>query len=271
MTPEHSNPIWKLTFTGDRAGFPLLWLHGFMGSSADWRQLVDTHFLDYYNILADIPGHGKASFSERENYPALVNDLFLQLASDGIKQFIPIGYSMGGRIALHLEKRYPCHIPALIGLSTGPGLKTEEERRQRRQADAELMQKLDTLGLREFLIQWYQSPLFQSIQKNRQLLNLLMASRLQNNSLQLRRAIEIFGNGVMPSLWERLPELEKPVLLLCGALDRKYCRINQEMSGLIQVCEHHIIEGGDHAFYQEKPLETALLIRHFLRPIIEGV
>lgn len=260
-----------MNILGKRDGYPLLWLHGFMGSSQDWLPLVNEYFSEYCNVLVDLPGHGKSLFSGKNSYPEILHILNQQLRSEGIETYIPIGYSMGGRLALHLQQHHPDNIPAMVGLSTAPGLKTAQERWQRRLSDSELMDRLDTMGFKDFLSEWYQLPLFQTISKNKSLVKFLITSRSSNDPIQLRRALDLFGNAAMPSLWEKLPELDYPVLLISGSEDSKYCEINKEMIGLLPQGDHRIIEGGDHAFHLEKPLETAQLIRHFLRESIEGV
>lgn len=271
VNPERTNFMWHMNIVGKHDGFPLLWLHGFMGSSEDWLPLVNEHFPEYRNILVDLPGHGKSLFSGQNNYPAFLDSLRQQLNSLGIKTFIPIGYSMGGRIALHLQQHDPDHIPALVGLSTAPGLKTDQEIQQRRLSDTELMNKLDKQGFNTFLSKWYKFPLFQSISKDKELLNNLTITRSFNNPGQLRQALDLFGTAAMFSLWEKLPEIDIPVLLISGSKDSKYCNINREMVTLLSRGDHQIIENADHAFHLEKPLETAHLIRHFLRESIEGV
>lgn len=270
VNPESHKPIWHLTFSGRSERPTLLWLHGFMGSASDWSELVNDHFKDYHNILADLPGHGESTLSAKESYPSLANDLFYQLSSAGIDNFVPIGYSMGGRFALHFQKRYPCHIPGLIGISTGPGLKTEPERTERSAADEALISRMKESRLPGFLDSWYRLPLFQSIYENKPLLEELIRTRADNDPEQLALALRLLGNGALYSLWDYLPDLDIPILLLSGGLDSKYCSINQDMITLLPKGEHEIIEDGDHAFHLEKPLETAILIRNFLRELFKG-
>jgi len=233
--------------------------------------MVETHFTDFCNILIDLPGHGKSQLSESNDYLRLLDSLMDKVTMAGFERIIPIGYSMGGRLAFHLRERYSDHIPGMVLISSTPGLKTRTDRQQRRIADTELMNKLDQTGIETFVKEWYKLPLFHSIQQDQKLLDSLHKSRLMNKPFQLRRAIDLLGNGALPSLWENLPEWQLPILLLSGSEDAKYCEINQELAVLLPRCEHAIIEGGDHAFHLEKPLETALLIRHFLRESIEGV
>jgi len=267
---QDERPIWNLNFRGDITGFPLLWLHGYMGSSEDWKPLVDVYFSNYCNILVDIPGHGKSSLNPGQVLNDLVDDLFEQLRSGGFGRIILLGYSMGGRIALHIQHCYPTHIQAIVGLSSAPGLRSRAARLNRQESDSVLMDELEEIGFQSFLKTWYSLPLFQSIGKNVELMQTLIPTRSKNDPHQLRRSLEIFGNGAMLSHWDDLAEMDLPILLLSGALDQKYCQINQEMLSLLPQGEHQIIDHADHAFHLEKPLDTANLIRHFLRQVIEG-
>ncbi len=265
MPPEASNFNWHFTTFGNSAGIPLLWLHGFLGSACDWRSLVEEHFTEYCNILVDLPGHGKTHLPKELEYAKLLKQLKLQLSLAGYHTFIPIGYSMGGRIALHLQQQFHESIPALIGLSTAPGLKTAQERQQRQNSDTELMNKLDRVGFTTFLKEWYELPLFQSLYQNDKQIFWLMTTRSDNDPEQLKRSLQCLGNGALPSLWEKLPYMELPVLLISGALDQKYCEFNHEMTAQLPYAQHEILAAGDHAFHLEKPLETAHLIKQFLR------
>ncbi len=116
----------------------LIFLHGFLGSPADWDEVIS--FLPEFHC-------------EALAYP-------FQIPEDGIL----IGYSMGGRIAL----RYP-H-PKIV-FSTHPGLKTAEEKAARRLHEQKWLDLLHTVSLEEFLKIWYQQPLFQSLKLDEALLN----------------------------------------------------------------------------------------------------
>lgn len=231
---------------------------------------MNEHFREYCNILVDLPGHGHTYLPENLEYPELLERLKQQLSLAGYQSFVPIGYSMGGRFALHLQQHFPESIPALVGLSTAPGLKTAQERQQRINSDTELMHRLDRVGFTTFLKEWYELPLFQSIYKNDKQIFWLMTTRSDNDPEQLSRALQHLGSGSLPSLWGSLPDMELPILLLSGALDQKYCELNHEMATQLPHAQHQILDGGDHAFHLEKPLETAHLIKQFLRETIEG-
>ena len=262
--------IWHLKRSGNPEGPAILWLHGFMGSQADWLPIVENHFKDYDNLLVDLPGHGRSSISEKETFPTIANDLFRQIRSEGIEKFFIVGYSMGGRFGLHFQKRYPCHVAGIVAISTSPGLATQTERDARSLSDEQLIADLKRDGFNVFLRRWYQSPLFQNIGAHPELLARMLETRRSNDPDRLLLSLRLMGNGALYSLWEYLPEMDVPVLLLSGENDKKYSIINEEMAALIPGCQHRVIQSGDHAFHVENPLETAILIRNFLRNLNKG-
>lgn len=123
-------------------GIPLVFLHGFLGTSADWES-VCSHLPECHCIGFDLPGHGKSPFMENFDIP--------------LSQFHLIGYSMGGRLALRIPKE---KVASLTLLSTHPGLKTEEEKQERLKRDTEWAKLLFELSIEEFLKRWYNQPLF---------------------------------------------------------------------------------------------------------------
>jgi 2-succinyl-6-hydroxy-2,4-cyclohexadiene-1-carboxylate synthase len=261
---------WDFQFDGKKEGYPLLWLHGFMGSQDDWLELVNTHFPDYCNILVDLPGHGKSVIPGEANFRQLIKALLKQLSESGIESFTPIGYSMGGRIAYHIQYLAPERVAAMVLLSSAPGLKSRAERKQRCLDDDALMNRMDRSGISTFLEKWYSSPLFGEIKKNPEIFDKLCHERSHNDVKQLRHVLKLMGNGALPSLWNHVRHISVPTLLITGMLDQKYVELNREITQKIPGSCHHQVSDAGHAFHLEKPLETAHIIRHFLSDIIEG-
>jgi len=270
VNPPDALYKWDYRIEGNRGGYPLLWLHGFMGSQNDWLGIVHSQFSDYCNILVNLPGHGSSHLPAHAPFTTLLTTLIQELSLDGIEKFAVIGYSMGGRIAFHLENLAPERISALIFLSSAPGLKTRAEQDQRRIDDELLMDSLENVGISTFLKKWYSSSLFGDIKNNSTLFGELCHARSRNEVGKLRHALALMGNGALRPLWEQLANITTPTLLVTGELDQKYFRLNQEINQSIAGSIHHQIADAGHAFHLEKPLETARLIRHFLSEIIEG-
>ena len=133
------------TILKEGPGLPLVFLHGFLGTAADWAP-VCAKLPPCLCIGLDLPGHGKSPFME-------IFDI-------DIPRFHLIGYSMGGRIAMMYAAKHPEQIASLTLMSAHPGLKTDEEREKRRENDAAWAQLLFELPIDEFLLRWYHQPLF---------------------------------------------------------------------------------------------------------------
>lgn len=147
-------------------GTPLVFLHGFLGTAADWEPVCS--FLPPCQCIGlDLPGHGKSPFTEE-----------IQI---DIPYFHLIGYSMGGRIAASYAKQYPEQIASLTLMSAHPGLKSEEEREARRKNEERWIQLLFELPIDDFLLQWYDQPTFKlfrpdlSMRKQQSILGLAAA------------------------------------------------------------------------------------------------
>jgi 2-succinyl-6-hydroxy-2,4-cyclohexadiene-1-carboxylate synthase len=118
---------------------PLVFLHGFLGSAADWDGVI-SHIPHRTCLALNLPG------TEKLLIP--------------VPKFHLIGYSMGGRIALSYAKEYPHKIASLTLLSAHPGLQTEKERKERWESDQRWAKLLLELPIDEFLKQWYDQSIF---------------------------------------------------------------------------------------------------------------
>jgi pimeloyl-ACP methyl ester carboxylesterase len=99
----------------------VVFLHGVMGSAANWRRVIPA-FQDEYQVLAyDQRGHGW-SFKPTSGYSPEDYSLDLKLILDelGWDKITLVGHSMGGRNALHFAQKYPQRLEALVIEDIGP-------------------------------------------------------------------------------------------------------------------------------------------------------
>ncbi|MBM7692986.1 2-succinyl-6-hydroxy-2,4-cyclohexadiene-1-carboxylate synthase [Peribacillus deserti] len=250
-------------------GDPLVLLHGFTGSSANWEN--PSQFLpeNLQLIAIDIIGHGQTDSPadvSRYSMSRVVEDLKQILDILNIDLAVVLGYSMGGRLALSFAAAYPERINALILESSSPGLKTEQERRDRRQSDWNLAGFIEEKGVKAFIDYWGQIPLFQSQQLllSKETQELIEKQRLNNSQPGLSNSLRGMGTGAQPSLWESMENLNFPVLLLTGSLDKKFCTIAKEMNELLTASEWVIIENAGHAVHVEQPEKFGKIVSDFL-------
>ncbi|HEX7072051.1 MAG TPA: alpha/beta fold hydrolase, partial [Rhodothermales bacterium] len=83
-------------------------LHGFLGSSSDWSDVVDRLGAGLSFITPDLPGHGNTRLPAPEPTMRMVVEwLHGVVQSAGSDRVVLVGYSMGGRIAMHYALAHP--------------------------------------------------------------------------------------------------------------------------------------------------------------------
>ena len=110
------------TYIGDEGnGFPLVLVHGFLGSSKMWEPQID-FFKDYFRVITpDLPGYGKSNKAQSHNTIQSIANLLLDcLGEKKIDKFHLLGHSMGGMVVQEMAKKYGDKISKLICYSTGP-------------------------------------------------------------------------------------------------------------------------------------------------------
>ena len=109
-------------YVGDTGeGFPLVLVHGFLGSSKMWEPQVNFFKKHFRVITPDLPGFGKSNKAKPHNNIQSIADLLLDcLEEEKIDKFYLLGHSMGGMIVQEMAKKAGENISKLICYSTGP-------------------------------------------------------------------------------------------------------------------------------------------------------
>jgi pimeloyl-ACP methyl ester carboxylesterase len=102
-------------------GFPLVLIHGFLGSSKMWEPQI-IFFRDHFRVITvDLPGFGKSNKAKSHNSIQSMANLLLDcLGEKKIDKFYLLGHSMGGMIVQEMAKKNGDKISKLICYSTGP-------------------------------------------------------------------------------------------------------------------------------------------------------
>ena len=248
------------------AHYPVL-LHGFMGSAAAWGDRIVDGFTSagLTPVLVDLPGHGR-DVGRSDPTAFTLESVLAHVGRAGDWPTDLVGYSMGGRIALHFAVAFPDRVRKLVLESASPGLATEQERRARRMTDDALAERVLREGVPAFVDEWEARPLFQSRAslpprvRERQ-----RALRLANDAASLAQTLRGLGTGSLPSLWGRLPEIAAPTLLVVGALDRKYVEIARLMAEAMP--DARVVEArrAGHTVHLERPDTWLAAATEFLR------
>jgi 2-succinyl-6-hydroxy-2,4-cyclohexadiene-1-carboxylate synthase len=141
-----------------------------------------------------------------------------------------VGYSMGARLCLRLALDNPRFVEALALVSGTPGIRAAGEREARRAEDERRAQDLEREGIDLFLDRWLAQRLFETLPREAAMLD---DRRRGNTVWRLAHQLRALGQGGQEPLWDRLGELEMPVLLVTGGYDRAYSSVARQMAAEI--------------------------------------
>jgi 2-succinyl-6-hydroxy-2,4-cyclohexadiene-1-carboxylate synthase len=224
----------------------VLLVHGFTQTHRSWDRLVPRlNEGGHRTIAVDAPGHGRSA-QHRTDLDA-GGDLLVETAG---RRATYVGYSMGGRLALHAAVRHPGDVTAVVLVGATAGLDTDDERRARRDADEALARDLERDGLDAFLERWLRNPLFATLPVDAAGVD----DRRTNTVDGLAASLRLTGTGTQRPLWDDLRELTMPVLLVAGELDTKFTALARRLAGAWGgPADVELIEGAGHACHLERP------------------
>lgn len=240
---------------GALGGAPIVLLHGFTQNSRCWAPF-DAYLGTHHEIVAiDLPGHGDSA--------GIVSDLegTAQLVAAVIEPSIVIGYSMGGRIALHLALARPELVRGLVLIGATGGIDDPDDRAARRAADDRLADHLSAVGLDTFLDEWLAQPLFAGLDDH----TAHRDARGDNTAAGLDASLRLAGTGTQEPLWDRLGDLDMPVLVVVGSDDAKFTEIGHRLVTSIGSNASMItIADAGHSAHLERPDDCARAITDWL-------
>lgn len=235
-------------------GRPVAFLHGFTQTGRSWQPVLDRLHLPITAQLLDAPGHGHSTVSDR-NLSQIGSDI-VETISTGVL----VGYSMGARMALHAALTKSSKITALCLISGTAGLDTQQERDNRREHDDSLAQRIEKIGVPEFITEWLSNPLFAGLTEATNQLD----DRLRNTAAGLAASLRTSGTGTQMPLWDQLPTIGIPVLIIAGENDQKFVKLAQRMAGLFPRCELHVMKNVGHTAHLEDPEQFVQIFEAWL-------
>ena len=100
---------------------PVMLLHGFSGSSQDWKTSIEDLGGGFRLIVPDLRGHGRSSVLTKPfRHQEAATDITALLDHLGIGACNGIGTSCGGNVLLHMATRQPERIKAMVLVSATP-------------------------------------------------------------------------------------------------------------------------------------------------------
>jgi 2-succinyl-6-hydroxy-2,4-cyclohexadiene-1-carboxylate synthase len=232
----------------------LVLLHGFTHTGASWDQVAAALPQRYRPVAPDIRGHGAASGLR----PVSLAGVMADVRAGATEPFELAGYSMGGRLALHVALALPERVRRLVLIGASPGIADPEARRERRAADEALAAEVEVMSIEAFAQRWAQTPVLAGLPAAVQAA--VHADRLRSAPAGLAAALRGLGTGVLPPLWGRLGEVAVPVELVVGERDDKFRAIAEEMAAALPAGRLHVVSGAGHAVHLEAAAAVAEVI-----------
>lgn len=183
-------------------------LHGFLGKPTDWTELLrdspisgNLHAIDLSRPLLDLEEWGK-------HFNSVVK-------SEEKSPNILMGYSLGGRLALHALIQQPDLWDAAIIISAHLGLESEEAKQQRKLSDEHWAKRFETESWDSLIKAWNQQALFNN------------DSYFERKEMDYDRAIladfiRIWSLANQTYLLPNLNALKMPILWIAGEKDFSY-------------------------------------------------
>jgi 2-succinyl-6-hydroxy-2,4-cyclohexadiene-1-carboxylate synthase len=197
-----------------------------VGAVADWRGLgqalatkgISTRAVDLWRFLecesVTMPEFGKRLNADAEGE-------ILRAA-----RRILIGYSMGGRLALHaLLEGGPWDAAVII--SANPGSRDPNDAATRRVTDTVWATQALTLPWQEFIETWNAQPLLGGAMRDSR-----EDGKLMQRRREIARSFVDWSVGNQQPLWGKLSSIQIPTLWIAGENDAKFRAIAEEAAGL---------------------------------------
>ena len=240
---------------------PTVVLHGFTGSATAMAPL--TCRLPGPVLALDLPGHGSGPISDDPaDYTMAAAVAGVVSSTDHLEQFALVGYSMGGRVALHVALTHPDQITSLALIGARAGIDDAAERARRITADEALADRIESEGIEWFADFWADRPLF-ATQRTRLSADQqaeLRAQRLACNPRGLAHSLRGMGAGAVDPIGCRLSEMSMPCALVAGSDDAKFAAIAHQMAAVMPRATVCSIPDAGHAAHLEAPDATAAAV-----------
>ena len=256
----------RLNYFETGEGTPVTLLHGFTQSGRSWKETISAMPQGWRWVVPDLRGHGETRIQPGApvTMDACTADLVMLWDHLGISRTHLVGYSMGGRLALHVAVKRPERILSLLTIGAHAGLE-DEARQERRRADEELAERIERDGLEAFVTYWSALPLFAGIEsRGSAVVADLRAERMRNGVDGLAASLRGMGAGAMEPLWNELSRVESPATFVAGQLDPGYIASAKRLAAAVPDGTVEVVPDAGHSVHQERPEALARVLASHL-------
>ncbi len=238
-------------------------LHGFLGLPSDWDSVFPEDFTSEFRVEAVNLWPSTHQLYSTNGFKSWC-EIFLSEERAG--KPVLLGYSMGGRLAMHAALRAPEKWAGAIFVSAHPGLRSFEEIQARLQNDQIWARRFRNEPWDSVIRAWNAQAVLLPPSKETAPEAVPLKPRVESEFSReaLALAMEFWSLGRQNDLRERLKELPIPVLYVTGELDTKFTSLIREL----ELPEHHrhaVVARAGHRVPWDQPLVFCELVREFCR------
>lgn len=201
----------------------LFGLSGFLGSESDWEGIPAVlEPKDLSRLSLDEWARQFNAFARAFAAPRVI-----------------MGYSLGGRKALHALLADESLWDSAILVSTHPGLSTDQERKERLIRDKAWGERFMNDKWEDLLADWNNQDVLKSSPP-------LFRKEKEIYRLSLARDLQAFSLGTQRDLKKEISQLNLPILWVAGENDTKFSEIAKQMTMLHKLSSEWILKEFGH-------------------------
>jgi 2-succinyl-6-hydroxy-2,4-cyclohexadiene-1-carboxylate synthase len=233
----------------------VIWcLHGFLGGPTDWRP-----FASRWSEAARSPVRALDLFDKPlpPETPAQWAAKFVRAVKKIDDAPILVGYSLGGRLALHALIAEPDAFRGAVIVSAGLGVEGEEARQERRVRDDWWAARFESEPWDVVVGAWNRQPIFAgSPEPDR--------DEMEYDRDALATALRWWSPAVQKPLAPLLPGVSAPVLCVAGERDARYVEEAHRAAAVLPNCRLWVAPGAGHRVPWEVPDAFGERVAEFL-------
>lgn len=236
-------------------------IHGFFGLPGDWQKWLEQERVR--DIFKNVDVRIESLWSHIMDFDSWA-EKFCNEAEKVEGPKCLIGYSLGGRLALHALARRPEIFSSAILVSANPGLSDQDQRAQRLMSDRVWADKFRKLPWADLVAEWNAQPVFSKTFPSQ-----IELERFESDFDRelLAESLELWSLGYQFDFRALLPQLNLPLLFVTGEQDTKFTELTREMVGASPaepLREHVIVAQAGHRVPWDNPAEFGRVVANFL-------
>lgn len=240
--------------------YSLIFLHYWAGSGREWHAVASDLGVDCTCLTPDLGGFGDAAPpAGGYSVDAYASAVEFLISQQQLTEYVVVGHSMGGKIALALAARQPAGLRGLVLLSPSPPTPepmTEDERQQ------SLRSYGDPAAAEQTFHKITARPLPDELHQQ------VVADNLRSSQAAWDAWLL---QGSREDLCARMPRVQVPMCLIVGTADAVLPpQVHQRelLPCLPESTTLHLVEGAGHLLPLEAPGEVVQLMRQFMTGLV---